>query len=181
MPINLPSRESNPDGLHRHYIVTKADGTSNPDAKYFVLRLDLDGGDKEHAAACRKAAQTYIRNAPKHMRRVVEELAEWADLQEEEDRELNSQIQVMIDKLAAWVRLESFGFSLNWLGGCGPYKPGWVVDYAKDGKAVKAVEVDDDGYQKRYPTQIEAINAAARVAVRGLQVSNSPNQEPLAG
>jgi hypothetical protein len=164
--------ESNPDGLHQHYIVQKADGTCEPNAKYFVLRLDLDGNDKEHAEACRKAAQTYIRNAPKHMRRVAEELVEWAGLQEKEDKELNSQIQAMIDKLTTWVRLESFGFSLNWLDGCGPYEPGWVVGYAKDGKAV---EVDDDGYQKRYSTQLEAVNAAARVVARGPQVSNSPS------
>ena len=169
---NLPSRESNPDGLHQRYIVNKADGTSNPDAKYFVLRLDLEGGDKEHATACRKAAQTYIRNAPKHMRRVAEELVEWADLQEPEDPKINAQIHEMIDRLTAWVRLETLGFSLNWIEGDATHEAGWVVGHAKEHKPV---EMADDGWQKRYPTQFEAINAAARVVARGPQVSSSPS------
>jgi len=172
---NLPSRESNPEGLHQRYIVKKADGTSNPDAKYFVLRLDLDGEDKLHAAACRKAAQTYIRNAPKHMRKVAEELTEWASLQEQEDPKTNAQIHEMVDRLTAWVRLETLGFSLNWLEGDATHDAGWVVGFAKEHKPV---EMADNGWQKRYPTQFEAISAAARVVARGLQVSNSPNSEP---
>jgi len=171
---NLPSRESNPDGLYQRYIVNKADGTCEPDAKYFVLRLDLEGSDKEHAIACRKAAQAYVRNAPKHMHRVAEELVEWADLQEPEDPEINAQIHEMIDRLTAWVRFETLGFSLNWLESDAAHEAGWVVGYAKKHKPV---EMADDGWQKRYPTQLEAINAAARVVVRGPQVSNLPSKE----
>lgn len=168
--VNLPSRESNPDGLHQHYIVRKADGTCDPKAKYFVLRLDLDGDDKEHVAACRKAAKTYVCNAPKHMRRVAAELVEWADLQEQDDPEFNAQIREMVDGLTAWVRLTRLGFSLNWLEGDATYEAGWVVGFAKE---CKPVELDNDCQQKRYPTQLEAINAAARVVARGPQASNS--------
>lgn len=56
----LPSAADNPTGLHRRYIVTKADGTPcDPDAFYFVLRLDSGGDDKQHIKACRAAARAY--------------------------------------------------------------------------------------------------------------------------
>lgn len=35
------------------YIVTRADGTRDPRAKYFVLRYDEHGSDPKHVAACR--------------------------------------------------------------------------------------------------------------------------------
>ena len=44
------------DGLHRKYIVTKTDGSpTDPDADYFVLRIDTD-------AHARHAARTYARS-----------------------------------------------------------------------------------------------------------------------
>jgi len=44
------SRTVNPDGLHLKYIVTKADGSSvDPDAQYFVLRLDPKAKHREAA------------------------------------------------------------------------------------------------------------------------------------
>jgi ferredoxin len=56
----IPSKQDNPGGLHRRYTVTKADGTPcDPDAIYFVLRLDNAGFDVSHIAACRAAARCY--------------------------------------------------------------------------------------------------------------------------
>lgn len=76
-PAGQPDRR----GLQMRYRVLKADGSpADPRAKYFVLRLDWDGRDKEHVAACRKAAEAYILNAPDHMRQFSRELAEWVDL-----------------------------------------------------------------------------------------------------
>lgn len=56
----IPSIEENPDGLHRKYIVRKADGSPNdPNASYFVLRLDDGCRDEVHLRACRIAAAQY--------------------------------------------------------------------------------------------------------------------------
>ena len=150
---NLPSRDDNPDGLHQRYCLTKANGRPcEPGSKYFVLRLDECGRDKAHIAACRMAARTYIRCVPKHMRKVAEELADWAGLEPDDGLD-TAQIDAK-----AWRTLVQFGFSLNWLGGDSIHKPGWVVSYEH-----KPVEMDDDGWQTRYSTQIEAITAAANV------------------
>lgn len=47
-------------GLINKYIISKTDGFPvDPDAKYFVLRLDVNG-DREHVIACRKAINTYL-------------------------------------------------------------------------------------------------------------------------
>lgn len=60
----IPSREEKPGGLHRRYNITKSDGTPcDPNAVYFVLRLDSGGDDVGHIDACRAAAKTYARNA----------------------------------------------------------------------------------------------------------------------
>lgn len=43
-------------GLHKKYTITKADGSAvDPEADYFVLRLDVD-------PVARHAARTYARN-----------------------------------------------------------------------------------------------------------------------
>lgn len=47
-------------GLINKYIISKTDGSPvDPDAKYFILRLDPNG-NKEHVIACRKAINTYL-------------------------------------------------------------------------------------------------------------------------
>jgi hypothetical protein len=58
--IMIPSQLVNPNGLHRKYVVSKADGSSvDPIAEYFVLRLDSFCSDKDHLEACWAAARTY--------------------------------------------------------------------------------------------------------------------------
>lgn len=55
----IPPKENNPDGYHLKYNVTKADGRPvDPNAEYFVLRLD-EGGDPVHVEACRVAILHY--------------------------------------------------------------------------------------------------------------------------
>jgi hypothetical protein len=47
-------------GLISRYKITKLDGSDvDPNAHYFVLRLDKNGSDKKHIAACRKAICVY--------------------------------------------------------------------------------------------------------------------------
>lgn len=71
----IPSQQENPNGLHQRYSVKKADGTpTDPNAVYFVLRLDNFGHDPQHVRACRKAARTFAEFAPQHMRKVADEL-----------------------------------------------------------------------------------------------------------
>jgi hypothetical protein len=78
----IPSKADNPDGLHRRYNVTKADGSpTDPKAVYFVLRLDWGGSDHGHIAACREAARAYFRAAPPHLKQMAVELAALVDLQ----------------------------------------------------------------------------------------------------
>jgi len=47
-------------GLYNKYHITKADGTDcDPDAEYFVLRLDSKCKDKKHLEASLKAIAAY--------------------------------------------------------------------------------------------------------------------------
>jgi len=56
----LPTQQENPDGLHGRYWIRKADGRlCDPDAVYFVLRLDNGGSDQAHIKAGRFAARMY--------------------------------------------------------------------------------------------------------------------------
>ena len=58
----LPTIEENPNGLHQRYVVSKASGEPvDPQAIYFVLRLDNGGDDNSHLEACREAARAYCR------------------------------------------------------------------------------------------------------------------------
>lgn len=75
----FPAKKDNPDGLHQRYIVTKADGEPvDPEAIYFVLRLDGKGDDKLHIEACREAALAYAdfvqSGQAKHLAKVGQEL-----------------------------------------------------------------------------------------------------------
>lgn len=57
----IPTQAENPHGLHHRYNITHADGSPvDPDAVYFVLRLDKGQKDKAHMVACCHAARAYI-------------------------------------------------------------------------------------------------------------------------
>lgn len=62
MPIPpVPSQVENPKGFHGRYKVEHADGSPiDPNAVYFVLRIDKGGSDPVHVRACRKALKTYV-------------------------------------------------------------------------------------------------------------------------
>ena len=74
----LPSIKENLTGLHQRFVIRKVTGVKDvknkfgdiigerlvtkpvdDNAEYFVLRLDLNGKDSNHIAACRKAIHTY--------------------------------------------------------------------------------------------------------------------------
>lgn len=77
----IKSKEENPKGLHRHYQVRRADGRPvDPDAVFFVLRIDLGSDDLGHVHACRMAALTYVRHAPAHMTLPAAELKEYINV-----------------------------------------------------------------------------------------------------
>lgn len=57
---DIPTIETNPEGLHQRYTVTKNNGEPVEEtAVYFVLRLDSGGRDWPHISACREAAKAY--------------------------------------------------------------------------------------------------------------------------
>lgn len=77
----IPTMEENPKGLHKRYLVQKIVGWRNvhyndffegrcvrtepvlaepdPNAEYFVMRLDTDGDDINHIKACRIGIHAY--------------------------------------------------------------------------------------------------------------------------
>lgn len=55
----IPNTPLRPGGLYSRYNVTKKSGPTDPNAVYFVLRLDNGGGDPAHIEACRCAALEY--------------------------------------------------------------------------------------------------------------------------
>lgn len=55
--LPVPTREQNPRGLHGRYNVRKIYGDTDPNAIYFVLRLDPQGDDPIWTSACRTAAR----------------------------------------------------------------------------------------------------------------------------
>lgn len=73
----IPTAQQNPEGLHQRYIVSKADGTPiDPEAIYFVLRIDGEGDDPIHIAACVNAVNEYCNTlaANKHLPKLVDDL-----------------------------------------------------------------------------------------------------------
>lgn len=63
----LPSHDENPTGLHNRYEIRKRNGEPvDPNAIYFVLRLDNDATDKVHMRACRAAAFMYCQYIASH-------------------------------------------------------------------------------------------------------------------
>ncbi len=78
------SEAESPEGLHMRYIVTKANGDPvDPDAFYFVLRIDSGGDDRRHLKACHEAALVYCDHIEEFLpdlakdlrRRVIQEQA----------------------------------------------------------------------------------------------------------
>ena len=63
MPEELsPTKAENPAGLHQRYKVERTDGTPiDPNAVFFVLRLDNGGKSSLHASAGRAAAKEWAR------------------------------------------------------------------------------------------------------------------------
>ena len=73
----IPSISKNPNGLHAHYIIKKANGELiDTNAEYFVLRLDESGGDPVHIAACRKAVLTYAEAIKTHLPLLSKDIVE---------------------------------------------------------------------------------------------------------
>ncbi len=56
MSVFIPTKEENTDGLHKRYFVEKVNGKNDPQAVYFVLRLDRHGDDPLWTESCRNAA-----------------------------------------------------------------------------------------------------------------------------
>jgi hypothetical protein len=70
----IPSKNENPNGLYNRYRVEKRDGQTDPNAEYFVLRLDDGGSDPAHIAACRKAVMTYADEIEQHLPQLAADL-----------------------------------------------------------------------------------------------------------
>lgn len=71
----IPTREENPNGLHQRYVVSKT--SENPvdeGAEYFVLRVDKNGKDPKHVAACRKAVLKYAEEIADHLPELSKDL-----------------------------------------------------------------------------------------------------------
>ena len=74
MNFKIPHRteyvNGRPRGLYRRYKIEKAntelDGADDPDAQYFVLRLDSGGDDYAHVKACQRAALEYANQIRPH-------------------------------------------------------------------------------------------------------------------
>jgi hypothetical protein len=65
------------DGLLEKYHITKADGSEvNPNAEYFVLRLDTQCPDYEHSIASRAAASVYASRIEPSLPKLAKDLRE---------------------------------------------------------------------------------------------------------
>ena len=72
----IPNKSENPSGLYNRYLVEKREGQTDPNAEYFVLRLDDGGSDPAHIAACRKAVMTYANEIEPHLPQLAADLRE---------------------------------------------------------------------------------------------------------
>ncbi len=89
----IPSKEDNPKGLHSRYHIQKIKGKEfhryddnlqptyrtvledvDPNAEYFVMRLDDGGKDKKHIDACRKAVLYYAELIKDHLPELSQDL-----------------------------------------------------------------------------------------------------------
>ncbi|MFA7254095.1 MAG: hypothetical protein WC107_06110 [Patescibacteria group bacterium] len=78
IPHDTERRNGQPLGLYQRYTVTKTqpaqDGPGDPNAVYFVLRLDAAGKDPVHIRACQRAALAYAQEIRHHIPRLADEL-----------------------------------------------------------------------------------------------------------
>jgi len=80
--------DENSDGLDLRYVVSRADGKpTDPDAIYFVLRLDSGCKDKQHLLACRSALRAYIRETT------------WGDSETSHLETIGSDLKTLLDTL----------------------------------------------------------------------------------
>lgn len=70
----MKTQTENPSGLHVRYHIMKVSKDdhldlipTDPNAQYFVLRLDTGGSDPEHIKACRIAAHAYADAIQHHL------------------------------------------------------------------------------------------------------------------
>ena len=71
----IPSKEENPNGLHKRYVIAKTNGEPvDENAEYFIMRLDLNGDDKKHIAACRDAVLVYADKIKDHLPQLSKDL-----------------------------------------------------------------------------------------------------------
>lgn len=76
----IPTKEQNPEGLHQKYKIEKADGSPiDPEAEYFVLRLDAKG-DYPHVEAGRKAMKVYANEIESEIPELAKDLRRRYDL-----------------------------------------------------------------------------------------------------
>lgn len=90
---NLQTIKENPKGLYQRYVIRKVIGVKSkknhfgdyigkqlvtkdvdPEAEYFVLRLDFGGKDPKHILACRKAIHTYANEIKDHLPELAKDL-----------------------------------------------------------------------------------------------------------
>ncbi len=91
----LLTKEQNPTGLHAKYLIQKYAGKEfvgndffgnpvyeptfedvEPNAEYFVLRLDINGDDIEHIKACRIAINSYADAIQNHIPDLARDIRE---------------------------------------------------------------------------------------------------------
>lgn len=96
-----PTPEDRRDGLKRKYAITHADGSPcDPDATYFVLRLDYHrDGDNTHITACRAAAWRYADVIQTHLPALSSDLKKMltAGLTEPESHASESEREINAD------------------------------------------------------------------------------------
>jgi hypothetical protein len=92
---NIPVKDTNPNGLHRRYFIRKYVGKRyignnffgepvyepefedvDPNAEYFVMRLDVGGSDLKHIAACRVGIHAYADAIEPHLPELAKDLRE---------------------------------------------------------------------------------------------------------
>lgn len=74
--MTFPSKRDNPKGLHKRFFVEKIDGPTDPNAEYFVLRLDPGGRDAAHIMASRAALLTYAERIEGHLPELAADIRE---------------------------------------------------------------------------------------------------------
>jgi len=64
----IHDKELKEKGLYHKYDIKKTNGEDiDENSEYFVLRLDKNGNDPKHIAACRKAILTYADEIEEHL------------------------------------------------------------------------------------------------------------------